>query len=145
MPEMVIWPPGPYSQYTADWAAKHPSFEYLCNSQIIRRPNYTSVGILGVAAVFVLRGLIICVSMCSKSVVGQFQQKYKKSLFQQVRWQLDGTLQPQRKAFEDARLGQWIGGTQQVPTMVRSGLEIMMPQNWRASESDVELRLVFMR
>ena len=76
--------------------------------------------------------------MYLETVVGQSQQQYTEGLFKQVTWQLDGTLQLQRKVFEDARLGQWVAETQQVPTMVRSGLEIMMPQNWRASESNVD-------
>ena len=128
--EFATGPPSPYSQYTAGWLDKNPSLEFLCNNQIIRSPNFASFSILGISLIFGLGALIICSSLCLEPFVAHFQRKYKTGLFQQVRWQLDGKLQLQRMAFEEAGLGQWKGGAEQVPTTVRHGQKIMMPQNW---------------
>jgi hypothetical protein len=104
--EFATGPPSPYSQYTAGWIDEHPSFEFLCNNQIIRSPNFTSFSVLGISLIFGLGGLTICSSLCLEPIVAHFQRKYKTGLFQQVRWQLDGKLQLQHIAFEEAGLGQ---------------------------------------
>ncbi|KAE9363828.1 hypothetical protein N431DRAFT_564404 [Stipitochalara longipes BDJ] len=128
--EFATGPPSPYSQYTSGWLAANPIFKPLCNSQIIRSPNFTSFSILGISLIFGLGGLTICVSLCMESVVGYFQRRWRRGLFQQLRWRLDGKLQLQRMAFEEAGLGIWQGGADQVPTTVVKGQKIVMPQSW---------------
>jgi hypothetical protein len=47
-----------------------------------------------------------------------------------VRWQLDSKLQLQRIAFEEAGLGVWQGGADQVPTTMIRGQKIELPEEW---------------
>ena len=128
--EFATGPPSPYSEYTSEWLAGNPTFNSLCNSQIIRSPNFTSFSMLGISLIFGLGGLTICISLCMESVVGYFRRRWRRGLFQQVRWRLDGKLQLQRMAFEEAGLGIWQGGADQVPTTVVRGKKITLPQSW---------------
>jgi hypothetical protein len=128
--QFATGPPEPYSQYTTGYIAANPSFEFLCTSQIIRNNNFTSFSILGISLVFGLCGLIICVSLSLETIVAHFQRRLKRGLFQQVRWQLDSKLQLQRIAFEEAGLGVWQGGADQVPTTMIRGQKIELPEEW---------------
>ena len=128
--EFATGPPNPYSQYTAGWLADNPSYEFLCSSQIIRSPNFTSFSILGISLIFGLGGLTICISLCLERIVAYLQQKYRRGLLQQVRWRLDSKLQLQRLAFEEAGLGQWEGGGEGVPKTMVKGQMIELPTDW---------------
>jgi hypothetical protein len=130
--EFATGPPAPYRQYTSDWLENNPSSAFLCNSQIVRSPNFTSFSILGISVIFGLGGLIIIASLSLESVVGALQTRYGsvKSGLKRVRWRLDGKLQLQRMAFEEAGLGRWMGGAEQVPTTVVRGEKITLPVEW---------------
>jgi hypothetical protein len=108
----------PCAQYTAGFSMMDPQLEWICNNQIIRDDSYTSFSILWISLIFGLGGLIILVSLNLETVVSYFQRRYKRGLYQQLRWQLDSTLQLQRMAFEEAGFGEWEGGTNEVPTTV---------------------------
>jgi hypothetical protein len=138
--EFATGPPSPYSQYTSDWLVRNPSFKSLCNSQIIRSPNFTSFSILGISLIFGFGGLTICISLCMESVVGYLQRRWRRGLFQQVRWRLDGKLQLQRMAFEEAGLGVWHRGADQVPTTVVRGQKIVLPQGWDEEHPSLSLK-----
>jgi hypothetical protein len=128
--EFATGPAAPYSKYTSGWLADNPSFSLLCDSQIIRSPNFTSFSILGISFIFGFGGLTIFISIFLEAIVAYFQKRWRKGLFQQVRWRLDGKLQLQRMAFEEAGLGLWEGGRDQIPTTVVKGQKILLPQGW---------------
>lgn len=126
--EFVTGPPAPYSQYTATagYSMIDSSTEWICKNQIIRDARYTSFSILWISLIFGLGGLIILVSLNLETVVSYFQRRYRRGLYQQVRWQLDSTLQLQRMAFEEAGFGEWEGGANEIPTTVVKNQQIQV-------------------
>jgi hypothetical protein len=106
--EFATGPPGSYAQYTAGG-------RYTSNGH----PRY------GYAIIELSVMLDIRLSVSYESLLF-FQRRYRRGLYQQVRWQLDLTLQLQRMAFEEARFGDWEGGARQVPTPVVKNVQFQV-------------------
>ncbi|CZR55165.1 uncharacterized protein PAC_05051 [Phialocephala subalpina] len=122
-------PPGVDAQYTLDQASDSPAMEWYCANQIVQRTDFTSFSVLTLSLIFGFGGLLICTSLFLETVVGWWQLRYRKGLYQQVRWQLDSTLQLQRMAFEEVGLGTWRGGAEDVPTTEKG--EVFVPaEEW---------------
>jgi hypothetical protein len=126
--EFATGPPGSYAQYTAggNYTSIGPSSVWLCDNQVVRDAGYTSFSTLWISLIFSLGGLVLLVSLNLETTVGYFQRRYRRGLYQQVRWQLDSTLQLQRMAFEEAGLGEWEGGASQVPTPVVKNVQFQV-------------------
>jgi hypothetical protein len=75
---------------------------------------------------FGLGELIIVVSLNLETVFSCYWRRYKQSLYQQVRWRLDSTLQLQRMAFEEAGFSEWKGGANKIPTTVVNNVQIQV-------------------
>ncbi|KAE9375831.1 hypothetical protein N431DRAFT_370723 [Stipitochalara longipes BDJ] len=125
--ESATGPPEPWDQYTAGY---YPPGEWICDNQIIRDARYTSFSILWISLIFGMGGLVILASLNLETVVSYFQRRYKRGLYQQVRWQLDSTLQLQRMAFEEGGFGVWEGGANEVLTTVVKTEQIQTAMEW---------------
>jgi hypothetical protein len=108
-------PPGAAAQYTYGLADSDAGLQEYCKNQIIQRQDFTNFSVLAIGLIFGFGGTIICVSLFLENLVSYLQLRFKRGLYHQVRWQLDSTLQLQRMAFEEAGLGTWSGGADDVP------------------------------
>ncbi|CZR67750.1 uncharacterized protein PAC_17649 [Phialocephala subalpina] len=115
MVDVATGPPGKDAHYTTGLADQFPSLQWYCDNQIVQREDFLSFNVLALALIFVFGALVTVVSLFLESIVGFFQLKFKRGLYHQVRWQLDSTVQLQRMAFEEAGLGTWSGGADDVP------------------------------
>lgn len=123
-------PPGVDAQYTYGQTDGDTSEQKYCASQIVRRQDFTNFGVLAIAIIVSLGGAIICISLFLETLVGHLQFRFKRGLYHQVRWQLDSTLQLQRMAFEEAGLGTWSGGADDVPVTEKGEKDFAPATEW---------------
>lgn len=88
--------------------------EWFCGNQDIQREDFTSLSVLAIGLIFGLGGLVICVTLVLETVVSLVQLQCRRGLYHQVRWRLDSVLQLQHMAFEEAGLGTWKGGADEI-------------------------------
>lgn len=72
----------------------------MCSHQIIRRNDYASFNILGLAIIFILGGLIIILNLTLSTMVNKIQQATPKGRQRIREWRINGTLNLQRLALE---------------------------------------------
>jgi hypothetical protein len=102
----------------------------ICDSQKIRRTDYSSFNLAALVVVIVLGGLIICTNMCLSLVTGHIQRRKDKGDHRRLAWILDSTLQLQRMAHEGQGIGSWSGGAGEVPiTQYGERLGIVSPSD----------------
>ncbi|KAL8872035.1 MAG: hypothetical protein Q9174_002268 [Haloplaca sp. 1 TL-2023] len=95
----------------------------VCQRQKIRGiGGFLSFSILGVAIILIVGGLIILTSIFLDMIVGFIQRRFKWSDHKRLQWATDEKLQLQRLAYEEAGQGQWLGGTDAVPTTSKDQL-----------------------
>jgi hypothetical protein len=111
--------PGIDPQYALNIADQNVGMHQYCGNQIIRQDNFSNFSVLGISVIFVVGSIVICVSLVLENVVSYLQIRFQRGLYHQVRWQLDSTLQLQRKAFEGADMGTWSGGAGEVPVTAK--------------------------
>jgi hypothetical protein len=122
-------PPGNDSLLTYGQSDNDPSLQEYCTNQIIQQENFTNFSVLAIALIFVLGGVVICVSLLLETAIGFLQLHFKRGLYHRIRWQLDSTLQLQRMAFEEVGLGTWRGGDDDVP-VTEKGEEFVPATEW---------------
>ena len=83
----------------------------MCTRQIIRRNDFASFNVLGLALIFILGGLIVIVNLTLRSVVNRLQQATPKGQHRIREWDVNGTLKLQRIAFQKHGTGLEVGKT----------------------------------
>ena len=90
--------------------------EKICRNQILRSSSGTvSFSVLGVAIILIVGAALISTSLVLPSVVGLLRQWLNWKEYKSLQWTLDGKLQLQRLAYEEAGQGHWSGGASSVP------------------------------
>ena len=84
----------------------------MCTHQIIRRNDFASFNILGLAIIFIVGGLIIILNLSLSSIVNKLQQATPKGQHRIREWDINGTLKLQRIAFQNHGTA---GGTDLAP------------------------------
>ena len=113
----------------------------MCKNQKVRATDGSiSFSALGTSIILVLGTAIVVTSWCVDSVVGWIQHKaLHKGEHRRLQWILDGTLQLQRLAFEEAGMGTWSGTTDSVPVTGRDevlgGFDATNPEHPRLSRA----------
>lgn len=102
--------------------------EKLCRNQILRSSSGTvSFSVLGVAIILIVGFALISTSLLLPSVISLLRHLLKWKEFKSLQWTLDGKLQLQRLAYEEAGQGQWSGGARSVP-VTRKNDRIGVPE-----------------
>lgn len=101
----------------------------LCNNQIIRSTSgVISFSVLGIAIILIVGTVLIVTSLLLDTVIPFMRRKTDWNEYKSLHWVLDGTLQLQRLAYEEAGQGQWSGGAGSVPILLNSA-KIGLPRN----------------
>jgi hypothetical protein len=61
---------------------------WMCDAQIVKREDYQSLSVLGLALIISIGALIILINLTLDSFVGWYQRKYNKRLFATREWEL---------------------------------------------------------
>ena len=109
---------GPANRYQED----------ICNNTKIQsQSGTTSFSVLGVSIILIVGSLLITTSLVLSTVMDFIRQKRHWKAHKSLQWVLDGKLQLQRLAYEEAGQGQWSGGTDSVP-VTRRGDKLGIPE-----------------
>lgn len=88
----------------------------MCKNQIVRSQGGTiSFSVLGVCIILVLGGTLIATSVVIDTLVGFIRRTFHWKEHKSLQWILDGKLQLQRLAYEEAGQGHWSGCASSVP------------------------------
>ena len=97
--------------------------ERMCKNQIVRSSSGTmSFSVLGVAIILIIGAALTLTSLVLPSVIALLRQLLKWKQHKSLQWTLDGKLQLQRLAYEEAGQGHWSGGANSVPLTRRNDL-----------------------
>jgi len=91
------WVPQNQGEYNA-------SLKWLCENQIIRRTDYDNFSTLAISLIFGVGSILICSSLWLETIVGWFRYRYSRweqGRWRQRVWWAEGTLQLQRRVFEE--------------------------------------------
>ncbi|KAE9372844.1 hypothetical protein N431DRAFT_467074 [Stipitochalara longipes BDJ] len=105
---MVSYITGPPSQFVS-WVPQNqgnhdPALKWLCESQIIRRNDFTNFSTLSISLIFGFGTILICCTLWLETFVGWLRGKYprwKSGMWRQRSWWAEGTLQLQRRVFQE--------------------------------------------
>ncbi|KAF2030442.1 hypothetical protein EK21DRAFT_100489 [Setomelanomma holmii] len=61
---------------------------WMCNSQIVKREDYQSLSVLGLAIICSFGGLVILINLSLESIVGWYQKRYNKREYASAEWEL---------------------------------------------------------
>jgi hypothetical protein len=61
---------------------------WMCDAQIVRRNDYQSLSVLGLALICGIGGLIIVVNLTLHEVVGWFQERYGRQGYKRKEWEM---------------------------------------------------------
>ncbi|KAL8792003.1 MAG: hypothetical protein Q9195_005421 [Heterodermia aff. obscurata] len=101
----------------------------ICNNQIIRSTSgVTSFSVLGVAIILIGGTILIVISLLLDIFMSFIRRKTDWHQYKCLHWALDGTLQFQRLAYEEAGQGEWSGGAESVPILLNNA-KIGLPRN----------------
>ncbi|KAF8851543.1 hypothetical protein BDZ45DRAFT_695838 [Acephala macrosclerotiorum] len=116
---VVDYVTGPPSQYTEfvplNQAANNSALAWLCESQTIRRSDFSNFSTLAIFLVFGFGSIIIGISLCLESVVGWQRGRRKQGEWRQKAWWSDGILQLQMRALKGVGVTGWDHGENMVP------------------------------
>lgn len=104
--------------------------QWYCNNQIVRNNAYTSFSVLALSLILGFGGFAILSSLWLETIVGWIQTRVNRGTYQKLSWNLDGALQLQRMAFEEAGLGTWKNCASEIP-LLESTEMIKLPE-WDA-------------
>jgi hypothetical protein len=61
---------------------------WMCNAQIVRREDYQSLSVLGLALVCSIGSFVILINLSLESIVGWYQKRYNKRGFMMQEWEM---------------------------------------------------------
>ena len=97
--------------------------EKMCKNQFVKSSSGTiSFSVLGLAIILILGAALISASLVLPTVMEFLRQWLKWKEYKSLQWTLDGKLQLQRLAYEEAGQGHWTGGANSVPLMKKGDL-----------------------
>lgn len=100
----------------------------MCKNQMVKSSSGTiSFSVLGLVTILILGAALISTSLVLPTVVEFLRQWLKWKEYKSLQWTLDGKLQLQRLAYEEAGQGHWSGGASSVP-LLRKGDLIGVPE-----------------
>lgn len=101
----------------------------MCHNQMVLSTGDTiSFSVLGLALVLIICSILILTNLVVETMVGFIQRRYKTGSYRRLQWIVDGKLQLQRMAFEEAEMGTWSGGAAAVP-VTRLGEKFGLPRD----------------
>lgn len=100
----------------------------MCKNQMVKSSSGTiSFSVLGLVTILILGAALISTSLVLPTVMEFLRQQFKWKEHKSLQWTLDGKLQLQRLAYEEAGQGHWSGGASSVP-LLRKGDLIGVPE-----------------
>ena len=87
----------------------------VCTNQIVRRTDFRSFSVLGLAIIFAFGFLFILANLTIRSIVENAQEHTEKGRYRNAEWQANDFLQLQRMAYQHNNTGTWTGQRDMVP------------------------------
>ena len=87
----------------------------MCTNQIVRRTDFRSFSVLGLAIIFAFGFLFILANLTIRSIVESAQEHTEKGRYRNAEWQANDFLQLQRMAYQHNNTGTWTGQRDMVP------------------------------
>ena len=87
----------------------------MCSNQIVRRTDFRSFSVLGLAIIFAFGFLFILANLTIRSIVESAQEHTEKGRYRNAEWQANDFLQLQRMAYQHNNTGTWTGQRDMVP------------------------------
>ena len=100
--------------------------KWMCTNQIVRRDDYISFNVLGLAIILVVGGGLIVLNLTLISMVSRIQQSTERGQRRNEEWQASDMLQLHRIALENQGIGRWEGADASVPVTTYSDT-ILLP------------------
>jgi hypothetical protein len=100
--------------------------KWMCTNQIVRRDDYISFNVLGLAIILVVGGCLIVLNLTLISMVSRIQQSTERGQCRNEEWQASDMLQLHRIALENQGIGRWEGADASVPVTTYSDT-ILLP------------------
>lgn len=100
--------------------------KWMCNNQIIRRNDYISFSILGLAIILSIGGLLIVSNAFLSLMVGKMQDSSERGRYRNAEWQSYGVLQLLRMTYQHLGIGHWDGQDSLVP-FTTDGTKFTLP------------------
>jgi hypothetical protein len=118
----------------------------MCSHQIIRRNDFASFNILGLAIIFIVGGLMIILNLTLSTIVNKIQQATPKGQHRIREWDINGTLKLQRIAFQNHGAALRTGGKDPTPiTTFEQNFENKLPSMADASKETKPARSTLSR
>ena len=100
--------------------------KWMCTNQIVRRDNYTSFNVLGLAIILVVGGCLILLNLTLISMVSRIQQVTASGQRRNEEWQASGLLQLHRITLENQGVDPWESTDVSIPVTTYSD-NILLP------------------
>jgi hypothetical protein len=111
-----------------------PGDPNLCSNLKARSTSETvSFSVLGISVIVAVCIILILVSLVLDKVMGFIQNCWNRDGYRRRQWLLDGKLQLQRLAYENARIGTWIKVDDDIPVTILGDLFGMPDENNRGA------------
>lgn len=94
--------------------------KWMCTSQIVRRDDYTSFNVLGLAIILAVGGCLIILNLTLISMVDRIQQSSEGGRRRNEEWDASDMLQLHRITLENQGIDQWQGTDAAVPVTTYS-------------------------
>jgi hypothetical protein len=73
---------------------------WMCDAQLVKREDYQSISVLGMALILSIGTLIILINLTLDSIVGWYQKRYNRRIFASLEWEMLGAETLQRELYE---------------------------------------------
>ncbi|KAH8772420.1 hypothetical protein F5882DRAFT_452292 [Hyaloscypha sp. PMI_1271] len=114
-----------------------PGDPYLCANQKVRSTSEAvSFSVLGTSFIIAVCIVLILVSLVLDQVMGFIQERWNRGGYRHRQWLLDGKLQLQRLAYENAGIGTWIKVEDNIPVTILRDLFGMPDENNRGDPTE---------
>ncbi|PMD41895.1 hypothetical protein L207DRAFT_458517 [Hyaloscypha variabilis F] len=114
-----------------------PGDPNLCTNQKARSTSETaSFSVLGTSVVTAVCIVLILVSLVLDQVMNFIQERWNRGGYRHRQWLLDGKLQLQRLAYENARIGTWIKVEDNIPVTTLGDLFGMPDESDRGDPTE---------
>jgi hypothetical protein len=117
------------SQVNTTIAATDPTVAWMCENQIINRGDYTNFRTLTISLIFALGIIVYATNQSLEFITGSVRQKWRTGRWRQRAWWAEGTLQLQRRTFEETGIKWELDEWDRVP-VTEKGVTFSALRNW---------------
>jgi hypothetical protein len=113
---MIEYVAGPEESAMAEYVNYLPTNEtWMCKNQVVRREDYSSFSILGIAIIILIGALFIVANLTTDRIIDRIRRNSPDHAFKTKQWMLFSFFHMQRMIFEGRGIGNWSRFMNEVP------------------------------